>query len=1174
MRTVVGHWLACGRPDGRSGGLLWKAAALCVAALGATGWAAGPDASPEKSLAQQVVRLSGRSGGLLVHVGCGDGRLTAALGVSDRFVVQGLTSDRRKLEQARKNVRAAGVYGPVSVDWFDGRTLPYVDNLVSVLVVGPGVKLERSETLRVLEPLGAAVKLTGDGQAELWLRKPWPEPLDQWTHYLHDSTGNPVSQDRVVAPPRSLQWTDGPLWARSHGWTPSVSALVTAAGRVFAICDETPTGADATLPDRWRLVARDAFSGVVLWKRPIPEWGSRAFSGTPDWGGNGVTGRFTMPHNVAKRLVAVGDTVFVTLGATAPVTALDAATGKVRRVYQQTERADELVCVDGRLVVSLNPVRRDGERALDKTVLCLDAETGRTLWKRGPFTAVWDTRFQDPFGRVDLLAGDGHVFLLTEQSVVCLDLDTGRTAWQVPRPALPETADRRLGFSGVYEYRLAVLLYHNGVLLLLQPEPEYPHTYHTMPGTLYAFDAATGRLLWKHRYGGWGHTTPPDAFVIGDRVWVHDHVPAEFDPAPANGVRPKYPEKVDYAVIALDLRTGRQLERISTRDIFGTGHHHRCYRNKATVRFLLSSRRGVEWVDLKTGTNYVDRWVRSGCTLGYVPANGLLYVTPHPCQCYIESKLKGFNALAPNRRPGRPGAQPAGVGEQANPQSAATAGASSARTPFGNAGASHARSALARQDDRLERGPAFQRVNAATDGRSPDSGSDAGRRSFERTPLVRPVSLSTAVAAEAHTRSQSDWPTYRHDPQRSGATEAEVGTKLRRLWTADVGGRLSAVTVAGGRVYVSDVDGHRVVALDAQTGRPLWEFSTGGRVDSPPTVWQGLVLFGSADGWVQCVEAETGELVWRFRAAPEDRRVVAFGQVESAWPVPGAVLLHQGLCWAAAGRSSYLDGGIRVFALEPKTGRVVRERTVYSFDPKTGQPPASDAFRLPGALNDVLVAGQSDVFLRHLNVSAGSKPVLTGAERPPSRSPHLYSTAGFLDSSWFNRTYWSYGPARTTGLLVLGGTVDGQPVAYGVEVYKGRGANTLFRPGAGWYRVLCLSTAKRAGLRADSRARRGRSRRQSLALWQKVVPVRVTGLVRAANRLLVAGPPDVVDPKDPYAAWEGRLGGRLLVLDAQTGDVLAEHKLPAPPVWDGLAVVRGKVVASLQNGQVVCLTAE
>ena len=30
-----------------------------------------------------------------------------------------------------------------------------------------------------------------------------------------------------------------------------------------------------------------------------------------------------------------------------------------------------------------------------------------------------------------------------------------------------------------------------------------------------------------------------------------------------------------------------------------------------------------------------------------MPANGLIYAPQHPCACYLETKLYGFNALAP-----------------------------------------------------------------------------------------------------------------------------------------------------------------------------------------------------------------------------------------------------------------------------------------------------------------------------------------------------------------------------------------------------------------------------------------------------------------------------------------------------------------------------------------------
>ena len=83
--------------------------------------------------------------------------------------------------------------------------------------------------------------------------------------------------------------------------------------------------------------------------------------------------------------------------------------------------------------------------------------------------------------------------------------------------------------------------------------------------------------------------------------------------------------------------------------IFKTHHHHRCYRNKATSRYILASRRGTEFVDLEEGKHTVHNWVRGTCHVGMMPANGLQYAPPHPCQCYIDEKLNGMNALAPAR---------------------------------------------------------------------------------------------------------------------------------------------------------------------------------------------------------------------------------------------------------------------------------------------------------------------------------------------------------------------------------------------------------------------------------------------------------------------------------------------------------------------------------------------
>jgi len=48
------------------------------------------------------------------------------------------------------------------------------------------------------------------------------------------------------------------------------------------------------------------------------------------------------------------------------------------------------------------------------------------------------------------------------------------------------------------------------------------------------------------------------------------------------------------------------------------------------------------------------------------------------------------------------------------------------------------------------------------------------------------------------------------------------------------------------------------------------------------------------------------------------------------------------------------------------------------------------------------------------------------------------------------------------------------------------------------------------------------------------------------------------------------MGALLWVVCADDGKRLAEYKLDALPVWDGLAVANGKLFISLKDGTVVC----
>ena len=172
-------------------------------------------------LAQQILEATGVTGGVIVHLGCGDGQLTAALRTNDRFLLQGLDADATNVETGREYVRSLGLYGNVSVQQRSGKRLPYVDNLINLVVAEDlgGVSLD--EVMRVLAPLGVAyVK-----QGERWTKtvKPWPGEIDQWQQHFHDADNNAVAHDRVVGPPRHYQWVAEPRWSRSHLGLPSVT---------------------------------------------------------------------------------------------------------------------------------------------------------------------------------------------------------------------------------------------------------------------------------------------------------------------------------------------------------------------------------------------------------------------------------------------------------------------------------------------------------------------------------------------------------------------------------------------------------------------------------------------------------------------------------------------------------------------------------------------------------------------------------------------------------------------------------------------------------------------------------------------------------------------------------------------------------------------------------------
>ncbi len=90
-------------------------------------------------------------------------------------------------------------------------------------------------------------------------------------------------------------------------------------------------------------------------------------------------------------------------------------------------------------------------------------------------------------------------------------------------------------------------------------------------------------------------------------------------------------------------------------------------------------------------------------------------------------------------------------------------------------------------------------------------------------------------------------------------------------------------------------------------------------------------------------------------------------------------------------------------------------------------------------------------------------------------------------------------------------------------------------------------------------------------VWKEWIKIRIRAMVKANDILFTAGPPDTFDPKDPFAAFEGRYGARLAAVSAKNGEKLTESKLDSLPVFDGLIAAQGRLFMSSKDGSLVCL---
>lgn len=499
---------------------------------------------------------------------------------------------------ARRSVDSAGFYGTrIYVERGEPGRIHLADNMADLFINFDNSAVPQKEVLRILRPDG--IGLTGDRE----IRKPFPDGADDWSHPYHGPDNNTQSKDRIIKAPYLTQFFAEPYYA------PVTQLTVASAGKVFK------GFGNVAFHEREedflnKLVAFNGYNGTVLWQRDLTPGlmlHRNIAIATPEilyWGDDKSckmisTATGELLDEIAPPIKIAGGTFWKWMGMEKGVLyALVGAQEEKDPVMRWRRQQHGWPWTE----ISEGFNKQEHTWGFGNTVMAIDPKSKKIKWHHTE---------ELPMDSRALVLKNGRLYLFRfGEYLRCLDAGNGKVIWSRTREDSPELFEamgkylERQGYSTNWRTRNYVLA---GEEALYFAGPQIDK--------LLAVSVRDGSVLWQNEYDNFQLVLREDGLYGISGPW-RNNVSKKFDPVTGD--------------ILAELPTGR---RACTRP------------NGAADAIFFRASGGTVRLDLGDNT---PKWIspmRPSCQDGVTIANGYLYWWPYVCDCQLS--IYGVAALGP-----------------------------------------------------------------------------------------------------------------------------------------------------------------------------------------------------------------------------------------------------------------------------------------------------------------------------------------------------------------------------------------------------------------------------------------------------------------------------------------------------------------------------------------------